>query len=94
MHVQQECTVANWNLDCTALVYIYIYIQAKINNIYFFQSTLKRISDWELYFFNPYPWRGKLVTYDRNFDLKIRRNDKKNSYERRVYESVDDRNLF
>ena len=33
--------------------------------------------------------RDELVTYCQNFDFKIRRDHKKNSYERRDYESVD-----
>ena len=31
--------------------------------------------------------------FNRNFDFKIRRDDQKNSYERRVYESVDENSL-
>ena len=31
--------------------------------------------------------------YDQNFDFKIRGDNKKKSYERRVYESVDDSSL-
>ena len=33
------------------------------------------------------------ATFDRNIDFKIRRDDQKKSYERRVYESVDDNSL-
>ena len=32
-------------------------------------------------------------TFDLNFNFEITRDHKKNSYERRVYESVDDRSL-
>ena len=35
----------------------------------------------------------ELVQFDQNFDLKIRRDHGKNSYESHVYESVDDRSL-
>ena len=33
-------------------------------------------------------------TFDKNFYFKIRRENQKNSYERRAYESVDVRSLF
>ena len=34
-----------------------------------------------------------LLTYCQNFDFKVRRDRQKVSYERRDYESVDERNL-
>ena len=37
---------------------------------------------------------NKLVQFGQNFDLKIRREHEKKSYECRVYESVDDRSPF
>ena len=36
---------------------------------------------------------NELDQFDQNFDFKIRREHGKISYERRVYESVDDRSL-
>ena len=38
-------------------------------------------------------WPAHWCTYCQNFDSKIRRDHQKISYERRVYESVDDRSL-
>ena len=38
-------------------------------------------------------WPAHWWTYCQNFDSKIRRDHQKISYERRVYESVDDRSL-
>ena len=38
-------------------------------------------------------WPVHWCTYCQNFDSKIRRDHQKISYERRVYESVDDRSL-
>ena len=35
----------------------------------------------------------ELVQYGQKFDFKIRRDNRKNSYESRVYESVDVRNF-
>ena len=35
----------------------------------------------------------ELIQFDQNFDFKIRRDHGKISYERRVYESVDDMSL-
>ena len=39
------------------------------------------------------PLCDEFVTYCQNFDFKIRRDHKKNSYERRDYESVDEKSL-
>ena len=41
------------------------------------------------------PLRDEFVTYCQNFDFKIRRDHhkKKNSYDRRDYESVDEKSL-
>ena len=36
---------------------------------------------------------NELVQFGQNFDFKIRRDNGKKIYERRVYESVDDRSL-
>ena len=38
-------------------------------------------------------YRCVYATYDQNFDFKIRRDNGKNSYQLRVYESVDDNSL-
>ena len=38
--------------------------------------------------------RRVFSTFDQNFDFKIKRDHKKNSYKRRAYESVDVRSLF
>ena len=39
------------------------------------------------------PLRDEVVTYCQNFDFKIRRDHQKKSYERRDYESVDEKSL-
>ena len=36
-------------------------------------------------------WVNKLVQFSQNFDFKIRKGHGKISYERHVYESVDDK---
>ena len=37
---------------------------------------------------------NELLQFGQNFDVKIRRDHEKNSYERRAYESVDDRSII
>ena len=39
------------------------------------------------------PSRDEIVTYCQNFNFKIRRDQLKISYERRDYESVDEKSL-
>ena len=35
-----------------------------------------------------------MVTFTKNFDFDLRRDHQKISYERRAYESVDDKSLY
>ena len=39
------------------------------------------------------PFRDEFVTYCQNFDFEIRRDLQKISYERRDYESVDEKSI-
>ena len=38
--------------------------------------------------------RPKYRTFDQNFNFNLRRDHQKNSYERRAYESVDEKSLY
>ena len=40
------------------------------------------------------PYQDEFVLYCQNFNFKIRRDHKKISYERRDYESVDEKSLY
>ena len=46
-----------------------------------------------LYSITLYDLGEQLIQFGQNFDFKIRRDYEKISYERRAYESVDDRSL-
>ena len=46
-----------------------------------------------LYSITLYDLGERLIQFGQNFDFKIRRKYEKISYERRTYESVDDRSL-
>ena len=48
---------------------------------------------WQAVTLTLFAYRGLGATFDQNFDFKIRRDNKKKSYERRVCESVDDNSL-
>ena len=60
-------------------------------------SRKTALSVWSPIALSLYPFesqRRAYSTFVRNFDFKTRREHKKNSYERRAYESVDVRSLF
>ena len=80
-------------------------LEMHLNTKYFLQMYLNtKYIDVFKYFLNTFLYyfqnivlihsiHYKLATFDRNYDFKIRRDDQKISYERRVYESVDDNSL-
>ena len=64
--------------------------------IRFILDNLAYLQNYDLSIFNPFSHRGDCGGQSKFFNFSFRKDHqkKKNSYERRAYESVDDRRLY